>query len=122
MAFLQIDSATAIKSEPRSWTICCAKKRIDDKTGRHFIAWEPFAWYPTLDGCVQSLIEYKLRCSEATTISELAHDLAEITINICRELITNKSIDDVIQLAARSPELRRQFSIVQDLMTDAPKH
>lgn len=117
MALIQIDSNNAIKSDDRSWMCCRASHRIDQKTKRRFVAWQPCSYHSSLGDAVRSLIDREIRCSEAETISELAVDIAAITSRICLTLLENLGIDD-LQTIARTPVLRRQFEKINSERKD----
>lgn len=63
---LPIDDDYRITSDPRQWRV----EKSGTRKGR--IAWEPFEFYPTIQGAVQALADRLVRASDARTLARCA--------------------------------------------------
>jgi hypothetical protein len=64
-----------LRGEPRNFELCSQINRRDIETGKINQEWVAEKWFSTLEGVFHSLLNMKLKASNATSIMELKEDL-----------------------------------------------
>ena len=72
--FLKINDEYAIESDANCWAISNLKKEL--KKGEF---WKPIAWYSTLEGAVNGLLQREIRCLEVDSLSEAIKGVSRLS-------------------------------------------
>lgn len=67
-----------LRGEPKNFELCHLVNRHDVVTGKIKQEWVAEKWFSTLEGVFHSLLNMKLKYSDATSLKELKRDLENI--------------------------------------------
>ncbi len=83
---IQIDDNYALGADQYSWQIL---KRITRKrNGKSVEEWEAIKWYSTLENAITGFADFKLRKSDAKTLSRALEEQKNLTAALCESLRT----------------------------------
>jgi len=83
---IPISNDYAIGADQYSWQIL---KRITRKrNGKSVEAWEAIKWYTTLENAITGFADFKLRASDAKTLSRVLEEQKKLKAALCESLHT----------------------------------
>jgi hypothetical protein len=78
-----------LRGEQHNFELCRLGNRKDKETGKIMKEWVAYQWFSNLESVFQSLVNMKLRASDAETLGELHNELSTIR----NELINHYSTE-----------------------------
>ena len=77
-----------LRGEPKNFELCHLVNRHDVVTGKIKQEWVAEKWFSTLEGVFHTLLNMKLRASDATSLQELKRDIESIREELMKQYCT----------------------------------